>query len=81
VVADKGYHSGASLAALREMGVRSYVSVPQQPRRNWEGKAEQQAAVYAKQRRVQSERGKRMLRRRLWSPIWPNRAACYPSWR
>jgi hypothetical protein len=26
VVADKGYHSGASLAALREMGVRSYVS-------------------------------------------------------
>jgi len=46
------------------MGVRSYVSVPQQPRRNWKGKAEQQAAVYANQRRVEGERGKRLLRRR-----------------
>jgi transposase len=64
VVTDKGYHSGASLAAMREMGVRSYVSVPQQPRRNWQGKAEQQTAVYANQRRVEGERGKRLLRRR-----------------
>jgi len=64
VVTDKGYHSGASLAALHEMGVRSYVSVPQQPRRNWKGKAEQQAAVYANQRRMEGERGKRLLRRR-----------------
>jgi DDE family transposase len=64
VVTDKGYHSGASLAAMREMGVRSYVSVPQQPRRNWKGKADQQAAVYANQRRVKGERGKHLLRRR-----------------
>ena len=64
VVTDKSYHSGASLAAIREVGVRSYVSVPQQPRRKWEGKAEQQAAVYANQRRVEGERGKRLLRRR-----------------
>jgi transposase len=64
VVTDKGYHSGASLAAMREMGVRSYVSVPHQPRRNWTGKAEQQAVVYANQRRVEGERGKRLLRRR-----------------
>ena len=50
---------------MREMGVRSYVSVPQQPRRNWKGKAEQQeAVVYANQRRVEGERGKRLLRRR-----------------
>jgi transposase len=64
VVTDKGYHSGASLAAMREMGVRSYVSVPQQPRRNWKGKAEEQAAVYANRRRVEGERGKCLLRRR-----------------
>ena len=38
VVTDKGYHSGASLVAMRELGVRSYVSAPQQPRRNLEGK-------------------------------------------
>ena len=64
VVTDKGYHSGASLADMREMGVRSYVSAPQQPLRNWKGKAEQQAAVYANRRRVEGERGKRLLRRR-----------------
>jgi transposase len=64
VVTDKGYHSGASLEAMREMGMRSYVSVPQEPRRNWKGKAEQQAVVYANQRRVEGERGKRLLRRR-----------------
>jgi transposase len=64
VVTDKGYHSGPSLAAMREMGVRTYLSVPKQPRRKWEGKAEQQAAVYANKRRVEGERGKRLLRRR-----------------
>ena len=40
------------------VGVRTYVSVPKQPRRNWKGKAEQQAAVYANRRRVEGERGK-----------------------
>jgi transposase len=64
VVTDKGYHSGTSLADMREMSVRSYVSVPQQALRNWKGKAEQQTAVYANRRRVEGERGKRLLRRR-----------------
>jgi transposase len=64
VVTDKGYHGGASLAAMQEWGVRTYVSVPQQPRRNGKGKAEQQAAVYANQSRAEGERGKRLLRRR-----------------
>ncbi|MGC1417404.1 MAG: transposase [Candidatus Acidiferrum sp.] len=63
VVTDKGYHSGAGLAEMSE-SVRTYVSVPQQPRRHWQGKAEQQAAVYANRRRVEGERGKRLLRRR-----------------
>ena len=44
--------------------MRTYVSVPQQPRRNWKGKVEQQAAVYGNQRRAEGERGKRLLRRR-----------------
>jgi len=63
VVTDKGYHSGAGLAEMSE-SVRTYISVPQQPRRNWEGKAEQKAAVYANRRRVEGERGKSLLRRR-----------------
>jgi transposase len=46
------------------MGVRTYVSVPRQPRRNWEGKREQQAAVYANRRRVKGARGRSLLRRR-----------------
>jgi transposase len=64
VVTDKGYHSGAGLAAMSEMGLRTYVSVPRQPRRKWAGKREQQAAVYANRRHVQGERGKSLLRRR-----------------
>jgi transposase len=63
VVADKGYHSGPVLADMSEC-VRTYISIPKQPRRNWEGKADQQAAVYANKRRVQGERGKALLRRR-----------------
>lgn len=63
VVTDKGYHSGPGLVEMSE-SVRTYISVPQQPRRNWKGKAEQQAAVYANRRRVEGERGKSLLRRR-----------------
>ena len=33
VVADKGYHSDATLVALDEIGVRSYVSEPERGRR------------------------------------------------
>jgi transposase len=64
VVTDKGYHSGPNLVALHEAGVRSYVSVPKQPRRKWSHKAAEQAAVYANQRRAAGERGKQLLRRR-----------------
>jgi len=64
VVTDKGYHSGPSLAAMREMGVRTYLSVLKQPRRKWKGKADQQTAVSANQRRVEGERGQASVARR-----------------
>jgi transposase len=64
VVTDKGYHSGAVLQQMAEMKVRTYVSAPRQPRRNWEGKRDEQAAVYANRRRVEGARGKELLRRR-----------------
>jgi len=64
VVADKGYHSGALLEDLREIGVRSYLPEPKRKRRHWRGKAGQQAAVYGNRRRIGSERGKQLLRRR-----------------
>ena len=64
MVTDKGYHSGAGLAAMSGMGVPTYVAVPRQPRRKWADKPVQQAAVYANRRRVAGARGKSLLRRR-----------------
>jgi transposase len=64
VVADKGYHSGARLVDLREIGVRSYIPEPKRKRRHWQGKAGERAAVYANRRRLRGERGKQLLRRR-----------------
>jgi transposase len=65
VVTDKGYHSGAALRRMAEMGIRTYVSEPnQQRRRKWEGKAEEKVAVYANRRRVNGTCGKDLLKRR-----------------
>src|SRR6266849_4656912 len=64
LVADKGYHAGPVLAAVREAGVRTYISEPDRGRRKWTGKREQQAAVYANRRRISGNRGKQLLRRR-----------------
>lgn len=65
VVTDKGYHSGAVLERIKAYEVRSYIPEKKQPgRRNWQGKAEEQEAVYLNRRRVQGEYGKSLLRRR-----------------
>jgi len=64
VVADKGYHSGAMVEDLREIGVRSYLAEPQRGRRQWQGKPDEQVAVYGNRRRLWGERGKQLLRRR-----------------
>jgi transposase len=64
VVLDKGYHSSAVLVELAEWQVRSYCSEPARGRRSWQGKAEEQAAVYANRRRIRGERGQRLLRQR-----------------
>jgi transposase len=64
VVLDKGYHSNEVLAELADWQVRSYCSEPERGRRRWEGKKEEQAAVYANRRRIRGERGKRLLRQR-----------------
>ena len=64
VVADKGYHSNASMTDLSWMEVRSYVSEPDRGERDWEDQAEARQAVYANRRRIRGERGKRLMRRR-----------------
>jgi transposase len=52
------------LAKLAGWAVRSYASEPERGRRRWDGKAEEQEAVYANWRRIRGERGKRLLRQR-----------------
>src|SRR5271169_3176598 len=65
LVTDKGYHSGAVVRRMKSYGVRSYIPEKQQKgRRNWEGKGEEQRAVYANRRRVRDSYGKSLLRRR-----------------
>jgi len=64
LVTDKGYHSNDRLIDLEGFKIRSYVSEPNRGRRNWIGKDQERAAVYANRRRIRGERGKRLLRRR-----------------
>ena len=65
LVTDKGYHSGAVLQRVKSYQVCSYIPEKQQKgRRNWQGKPAEQQAVYENRRRVGSQYGKRLLRRR-----------------
>ena len=64
VVADKGYHSNATMTGVKDRGLRSYVSEPNRGRRKWKGKRDAQKAVYGNRRRIRGNRGKRLLRRR-----------------
>ena len=65
LVTDKGYHSGAVVERVKSYEIRSYLPEKQQKgRRNWQGKAEQQQAVYQNRRRVRGSYGKSLLRRR-----------------
>ena len=64
VVADKGYHSNATMTDLEAMKIRSYVSEPGRGKRNWEGRADARRAVHANRRRIRGERGKRLMRKR-----------------
>jgi transposase len=65
VVADKGYHSGAVLERVKRYEVRTYIPEKKQAgQRHWEGKTEEQQAVYQNRRRVRGGYGKSLLRRR-----------------
>jgi transposase len=65
LVTDKGYHSSAVVKRVKSYQVRSYIPEKQQKgRRNWQGQAEEQQAVYQNRRRVRGAYGKSLLRRR-----------------
>ena len=65
LVTDKGYHSGAAVVRVKSYGVRSYIPEKKpKGKRHWQGKGEQQQAVYANRRRVRGPHGKSLLRKR-----------------
>ena len=64
IVGDKGYHSNQTLTEFVDIGLRSYISEPDRGRRNWKGKPDAKAAVYANRRRIRNARGQRLLRQR-----------------
>jgi transposase len=64
VVADKGYHSNETMVDFAELEIRSYVSEPDRPKRNWEDKQAERDAVYANRRRIRGNRGKQLSSQR-----------------
>lgn len=64
IVADKGYHSNATLRRFNTESSRTYISEPDRGRRKWPGKSAEQAAVYANRRRIRGKRGKALMRKR-----------------
>jgi transposase len=64
VVADKGYHSNETMMDFAELEIRTYVSEPDRPKRDWEGKEAERDAVYANRRRIHGKRGRDLSRKR-----------------
>ena len=64
VVADKGYHSRATVLELETAGFRTYISEPARGPQVWDEQQDAREAVYANRRRVRGARGRRLLRRR-----------------
>ena len=62
VVGDKGYHSNETMADVKALGLRSYISEPDRGRRCWKQRQAARDAVYANRRRIRGERGHRLLR-------------------
>jgi len=64
MVADKGYHSNETMMDFAELEIRTYVSEPDRPKRDWEDKQAERDAVYANRRRIHGKRGRGLSRKR-----------------
>ncbi len=65
VVADKGYHSGATVQRLEENGQEAVIPEPKRAERKWkDGQEAERAAVESTRERVASEAGRDLLRQR-----------------
>ena len=57
VVGDKGYHSNETMADVKALGLRSYISEPDRGRWCWKQRQVARDTVYANRRRSRGERG------------------------
>jgi len=64
LVADKGYHSKQTVLDVQTLGVRTYISEPDRGPQQWIDQHAERDAVYANRRRIQGDRGRRLMRRR-----------------
>lgn len=64
VVMDKGYHSKTGIRLLEQAEIRTVIAEPERGRQRWAGQEEEQRAVYANRRRVRSEGGRALLKKR-----------------
>lgn len=64
LITDKGYHSKQTVLDRQSLGFRTYISEPDRGRQRWIDQHADRDAVYANRRRIKSERGKQLLRRR-----------------
>src|SRR5438067_11623374 len=58
VVADKGYHSRATVHDLETLDIRTYISEPDRGPQSWTDQDAERDAVYANRRRIRGARGK-----------------------
>lgn len=63
-VADKGYHSNATMELVAECELRSYISEPNRGRRRWRGRESARDGTYSNRRRLRTKRGRELMRRR-----------------
>lgn len=63
-VADKGYHSNATMEMVAECGLRSYVSEPQRGTRRWSDRESAREGTYSNRRRLKTKRGRALMKRR-----------------
>jgi transposase len=64
LITDKGYHSKQTVLDVQSLGLRTYLSEPERGRQHWIDQHAERDAVYANRRRIRSERGKQLMRRR-----------------
>lgn len=63
-VADKGYHSNATMEMVADCGLRSYVSEPDRGRRRWKDRELAREGTYSNRRRLRTKRGLALMRKR-----------------